>query len=266
MELTLTVGEHTPIENEMLPARAQARTGSFQGGTMNRRDVREGMIVRAMDGEKLGKVISCQDSEFIIEKGFFFPKDYVARYEDAESRDGELLLRQSAAELRELGESGVRASAAAPQPGGSRIPAGTAGSRIPAGAKEEVKVPLVEEELAAEKRTKETGQVRVRKDVTTEQKEVTVPVTKEEVRVERVPAGGEARPGDTSFQKGTVTVPVREEEVEVRKRPIVREEVRVSKTPEQVERRAGAEVRKESADIEKEGDIHPSGTGIGEPD
>ena len=226
---------------------------------MNTGRVKEGMTVRTTDGEKLGKIISCQESEFIIEKGFFFPKDYVARFEDiAEVREGEVLLRHSAAQLREIGQaSGFAASDAAP-------PAAT--STTATGASEQVKVPVVEEELTAEKRMKEAGQVRIHKDVSTEHKQMSVPVTKEDVHVERVPAGADARPGDTRFQKGTVTVPVREEEVDVRKHPVVREEVRVSKTPQQVERRAGAEIRKESVEVEKQGEIDPARKGFREPE
>jgi uncharacterized protein (TIGR02271 family) len=217
------------------------------------------MTVRTTDGEKLGKIISCQQSEFIIEKGFFFPKDYVLRFEDiAELRDGEVLLRHSAAQLRELGQTSAFAASDAAQ--------SSATSTTASGASDQVKVPVVEEELTAEKRMKEAGQVRLHKDVTTEHKQITVPVMKEEVHVERVPAGADARAGDTSFQKGTVTVPVREEEVDIRKRPVVREEVRVSKTPQQVERRADAEIRKESVEVEKEGEIDPTGKGIGEPE
>jgi hypothetical protein len=44
--------------------------------------IREGMTVYSADGHELGKVIACDANTFIIEKGFFFTRDYVARYED----------------------------------------------------------------------------------------------------------------------------------------------------------------------------------------
>jgi|SRR5919109_1520669 uncharacterized protein (TIGR02271 family) len=198
-----------------------------------RRDIQEGLLVRTADGEKLGRVVRCDEKSFIIEKGIFFRTDYVARYEDiADVRNGEVYLKSGAAELR--------GSGSAPGPG----------------TKEQVSVPLVEEELSAEKRTKEAGRVHLRKEVETERKDISVPVTREQVHVERVPTGGrEPRPGEATFQRGEVTVPVREEEVEVRKRPVVREEVRVSKTARQEERVASGEVRKERAEIEEEGDV-----------
>jgi uncharacterized protein (TIGR02271 family) len=198
-----------------------------------RRDIEQGLLVRTAEGEKLGRVVRCEQDTFIIEKGIFFPTDYVARYDDvADVRDREVYLKRGAADLR-----------------GS-------GSTTRAGTKEQVSVPVMEEELSAQKRTKEAGQVRVRKEVVTERKDISVPVTREQVHVERVPTGGrEPRPGEATFQRGEVTIPIREEEVEVRKRPVVREEVRVSKTGRQEERVASGEVRKEKAEIEEEGDV-----------
>jgi len=212
-----------------------------------RRGVKEGMVVLAADGEKLGKVVRCDEEGFIVEKGIFFPRDYIARYEDvADVRGDEIYLRSRLADLRDA-ESREGAS----REGESR----EAGSRPRAGVKEQVSVPVVEEELIAEKRSKEAGAVHLRKEVRTERKNISVPVTREEVRVERVPAGREVRPGEATFQENEVTIPIREEEVEVRKRPVVREEVRVSKTPRQEERVASAEVRKERAEVEEEGRI-----------
>ena len=48
----------------------------------DRASIRQGMTVFSSDGEKLGKVIQCDVSTFIIEKGLFFKKDYVVRFED----------------------------------------------------------------------------------------------------------------------------------------------------------------------------------------
>ena len=61
-------------------------------------------------------------------------------------------------------------------------------------------------------------------------------------------------------------MPVREEEVEIHKRPVVKEEVRVSKTPRREERRAEGEIRREDVKIDKEGDVREGGGSIGEPE
>ena len=216
---------------------------------MNTSGISEGMVVRTNDGEKLGKIVADRGDGFIIEKGFFFRKDYVARYEDVASvRDGEVLLRHSASSLREgiaapdTGRNGgpeMGRPAAAPPP-----------STISA-ASEELRIPVAEEEITAEKRTRQAGEVKIRKEVKTEHRQISVPVMKEEVHVERVPAGADARPGDATFQAGTFTVPVHEEEVEIRKRPVIREEVRVSKRQHQEERRADATVRKEVVQVDR---------------
>ena len=113
----------------------------------------------------------------------------------------------------------------------------------------EARLTLSDEELEARKTTHEAGQVRVRKEVHTETRQVNIPVMREEVHVERVPASASTAsdPGADAFREKTISVPVREEEVEVVKKPRVREEVRVSKTPRVEERRVEGEVRSEDA-------------------
>lgn len=231
------------------------------------REIREGMTVRSSDGEKLGKVIRCDQDAFIIEKGFFFPKDYIVRYDQASVRGDEVLLALDASSLREAGDaerSGreTRASGMGTQVGtyatgeSGAAYGGGRESRLGHGASEEVRVPVAEEELVAETHERQAGEVRVRKDVVTEHEQIDVPVTREEVHVERVPVeDGGARGAEARFEKDEVRVPVREEEVEIRKRPVVREEVRISKTARREERRADADVRREKVDVEKEGDV-----------
>jgi hypothetical protein len=76
-----------------------------------RNQVMEGMTVRSIDGEKLGKVFALGDDAFHIEKGLFFPKDYLVRYADiSDIRDGELILmhgRESLLRLSSEGKSGT---------------------------------------------------------------------------------------------------------------------------------------------------------------
>jgi hypothetical protein len=58
-----------------------------------RSQLKEGMTVRSFDGEKLGRVFALGDDTFHIEKGLFFPKDYLVRYaEISDIRDGEVIL------------------------------------------------------------------------------------------------------------------------------------------------------------------------------
>ncbi|MFP2909326.1 hypothetical protein ACLESD_30650 [Pyxidicoccus sp. 3LFB2] len=68
-----------------------------------RTDVREGMVVRSIDGEKLGKVFAVGDGEFHIEKGLFFPKDYIVRYSEvSDIRAGEIILNHGKEALSTL--------------------------------------------------------------------------------------------------------------------------------------------------------------------
>jgi hypothetical protein len=55
---------------------------------IDRNDVHEGMVVRSSDGKKLGRVMACKEGSFIVEKGFFFATDYVARYDDVTDISG----------------------------------------------------------------------------------------------------------------------------------------------------------------------------------
>jgi uncharacterized protein (TIGR02271 family) len=203
---------------------------------IGKKGIQLGMIVRSRDGEKLGKVKSCDPETFLIEKGLFFPKDYLARYDQVgEIRDGEAWL------LKNLGELDTKES--------------LAGEGRQATGSEEVRVPLSEEQLEASKRVGTAGEVRVRKTVETEQQQISVPVMKEHVEVERVPAQAGSTPGEARFQDETISVPVREEEVEIRKRPVVREEVRVRKDRDVQEQRFAETVRKENVEIDEEGDL-----------
>ncbi len=75
----------------------------------------------------------------------------------------------------------------------------------------------------------ETGQVQLGREVVSEQRTLEVPVTHEEVTVERYPVDRRHsdRPIDERGQ--TISVPVREEQVELEKKAVVYEEVGVGK-------------------------------------
>ena len=66
----------------------------------------------------------------------------------------------------------------------------------------------------------------------TETKTVEVPVTHEEISVERRPASGSTTAAERPVQSRTETkVPLKQEEVQVTKQPYVKEEVSVKKKP-----------------------------------
>jgi hypothetical protein len=62
--------------------------------------IRDGMTVYSSDGEKLGKVIRRSGDTLLIEKGLFFKKDYLARFEDVERvEDDRIWLRRTRHEI-----------------------------------------------------------------------------------------------------------------------------------------------------------------------
>ncbi len=112
-----------------------------------------------------------------------------------------------------------------------------------------------EEELAVGKTSRETGRARLRKFVTTEQVQTTVPVQREQVRVEREPITdanvGNAMDGPAiSEEEHEVTLHAEEPVVE--KRVVPKERVRLDKETVVEDRTVTDEVRKEQ--IEAEGD------------
>ena len=116
------------------------------------------------------------------------------------------------------------------------------------------KVELTEEELRARTERERTGEVEIRKEGVTEAKTLDVPVTREEVVVERRPV--ERRPASGTVGAGeTIEVPVHEERVEVEKQPVVYEEIDVGKRQVQDTERVSGTVRREEARVDTEGDV-----------
>jgi uncharacterized protein (TIGR02271 family) len=110
-----------------------------------------------------------------------------------------------------------------------------------------------EEELQVGTETRERGRARLRKYVTTEQQQVTVPVRREEVRVEREPitdANLDAATGGPDISEAEHEVVLREEEVVVDKRAVPRERVRLDTETVTDERQVAEEVRKEQIEVE----------------
>ena len=115
---------------------------------------------------------------------------------------------------------------------------------------DELRVKRSEEELTAGTREREAGQLKVRKRVRTDREHIEVPTRHEEVSVERVPASGEAT--EAEIGEDEVVVPVTEEEVVVDKRPVVKEEVRVRKDVVEGTETVEEDVRREEIEVEEE--------------
>jgi uncharacterized protein (TIGR02271 family) len=110
-----------------------------------------------------------------------------------------------------------------------------------------------EEELRVGTAQRERGRVRLRKYVTTEQVTKTVPVRREEVRVEREPitdANLDAATSGPATSEEEHEVTLHEETPVVEKRVVPRERVRLDKETVTEQRQVGDEVRKEQLEID----------------
>jgi uncharacterized protein (TIGR02271 family) len=127
----------------------------------------------------------------------------------------------------------------------------TTGSSSPTG-EDELRVQRTEEELRTGTREREVGSLRVRKRVRTERESIEVPVKREEVHVERVSVSGEAT--EAEIGEDEIVVPVTEEEVVVEKRPVVKEEVRIRKDVVEDTEVVEEDVRREEIEVEDDTD------------
>jgi uncharacterized protein (TIGR02271 family) len=117
-----------------------------------------------------------------------------------------------------------------------------------------------EEELRVGTQTRERGRARLRKYVTTEQQTVTVPVSREEVRVEREPISDANIDDATSgpaISEEEHEVTLREETPVVEKRAVPRERVRLDTETVTDERQVSEEVRKEQIQVDSDQDQLP---------
>jgi uncharacterized protein (TIGR02271 family) len=180
---------------------------------------------RGSGDEDLGEVQEAGQDYVLVQRGminkekFYIPKDQV------ESYDGSVLrfrISEEDAKSRFLRDS--------PPPSSSSA---TANEGLAAARKaEETTVPLTEERLDASKR-ESTKEATITKEPVTETKTVEVPVTHEEISVERKPVGSSSTTtAERPVQSRTETkVPLKQEEVQVTKQPYVKEEVSVKKKP-----------------------------------
>ncbi len=130
----------------------------------------------------------------------------------------------------------------------------TGGRETATNAEEESSLHLYEEQLQVYKRSVQTGEVRLGKEVVTEQKTINVPVTHEEIYIEHRPPSGQVT--ETSIGEGkTIEVPVYEEQVNATKQTVEAGEVALGKRQVQETQQVSDAVRREEARFEVEGKV-----------
>ena len=113
---------------------------------------------------------------------------------------------------------------------------------------DELRIQRSEEELRAGTRERQAGAINVRKRVVTERQQMEVPTRHEEVTVDRVPVEGKAT--EAEIGEDEVRIPVTEEEVVVEKRPVAKEEVRIRKDVVEDTEVVEEDVRCEEVDVD----------------
>ncbi len=127
---------------------------------------------------------------------------------------------------------------------------------------------LREEQLDVHTERMQTGEVQLRKEIITETKTVDIPVTREEIVVERRPLQGAAREGsletaDLDADTNEIRIPVSEEFVHIDKKVVPREEVRVSKEKITDTKTVSEDVRREEAQLDSDGKVVITERGTG---
>jgi uncharacterized protein (TIGR02271 family) len=201
--------------------------------------------VRTLDNQGMGKVIAVPNDEDTIiissqsgSEQYKIPKSSVSGFNGAE-----VLLNETAYKIMSSSYRVDNAGVYEAKP--SDIIAGDHPQQ-----NEETTIPLIEERLNVSKKTS-TTQYTIRKEPVTEKKTVEVPVTHEELVVEKRPPKDSS---STSAQgpvksKTEIKVPLMREEVEVTKEPIVKEEVVVKKKPVTETRTVSDSVTKERINV-----------------
>ena len=233
--------------------------------------------VYGSDGDKVGTVAEVQSSYVVIEKGFFFPTDYyIPTSAIASAGDGQVYLNvaKDAAlnsgwdTVPEVVPTGMTDSGTVFTDGDVRatdraiIDSGVTGreraaDRLGATTQvtddDEIRIPVMEEELTATVRPAEAGAVRIEKRVVEEDRVLEVPVTDEQIRVERRIVDRPVGANETqAFEEIVIEVPLTREQVELQKQARVAEEIVVSKEAVQRTEQVRGTVRREEVYVDED--------------
>jgi uncharacterized protein (TIGR02271 family) len=214
--------------------------------------VHEGMEVRDTEDEKIGSCGETLGDYFNVDAGFLGMTEYYVPFSAITNvTDDNIYLNVRKDEIKSMGwdrRPETTASTATSAATGARAAETTAAT--------DQTIQLREEQLQARKVATQTGSVQLGKDIVEEQRTLDVPVTHEEVYIERHPV--DRRVADQPINetdRETIRVPVTEEHVEVEKQAVVYEEVGVGKRATQDTQQVSDTVRREELRVENEGDV-----------
>jgi uncharacterized protein (TIGR02271 family) len=119
---------------------------------------------------------------------------------------------------------------------------------------------LREEQLNVSKEKLQTGEVRLRKEIVTEQKTITVPVSHEEVVIEQYPVTNGQIDITPLNEDEVVRIPITEEQISVTKTPVVISEVKLGKHVVQETQQVSDTLKREEVRVEQQGDVRVHAT------
>ena len=162
----------------------------------------------------------------------------------AKTETAERILEQNGADLGRDRESFAETAAALPATG-------------------EQNIKLYGEVLRVHKDRVSRGEVRLRKETHTDMQTIQVPVTREELVIERVPVTGQTATTGAAdaFSDQEIRIPLSEERASVEKQAILREEVRVGKREVSETESFNESVRSEELKVEDETTASATATG-----
>jgi uncharacterized protein (TIGR02271 family) len=176
---------------------------------------------RGTNDEDFGEVQDIQGNYVLVQKGLINKEKFYIPKDQAESYDGDVLrFRISEQELSQFQHE-------PPSTWDSDSTQETTTYERDT-TNEEEHIPLTEERLDVSKKSLE-NQATVTKKPVRETKTVEVPLTREEVSIERRPASGQTEAQSPIQSEQEIKIPLKREEAQVSKKPYVKEEAVIKK-------------------------------------
>jgi uncharacterized protein (TIGR02271 family) len=175
--------------------------------------------VRGTNDEDFGEVQDIQGNYVLVQKGIINKEKFYIPKDQAESYDGDVLrFRISQEDLNQFQH----------EPPSIWDSDSTQDTTTYERDTNEERIPLSEERLDVSKESQE-DQATITKKPVTETKTVEVPLTREEVSIERRPASGQTEAQSPIQSEEEITIPLKREEAQVSKKPYVKEEAVIKK-------------------------------------
>lgn len=206
---------------------------------------------RGKNDEDLGEVQEVGDTYILVQKGLINKEKFYIPQNEVESYNGDILrfrLSEEDIKSKYLQDSPPLLSSA-------HSTNGIEENQAKQEESESIHVPLIEENLNISKREVTYKEATLIKEPVTEMKTVEVPVTHEELIVERRPPT-EATTSQYELKspvttKEEIKIPLKKEEIEVRKEPYVKEEIVIKKRRVAETKTITEEVKSESYNNER---------------